>query len=72
LPILGYALFESVEAAAAGNAPSGSGGVTLHLRAKGIEATGANTAAGFVERAGSTAVADGKMAPSTHANMREM
>ncbi|MFM7138154.1 MAG: GIY-YIG nuclease family protein [Planctomycetota bacterium] len=72
LPILGYALFESAETAAAGNTPSDSGGVTLYLRAKGIEATGADTAAGFVVRAGSKAVSDDKMAPSTHANMREM
>jgi len=35
LPILGYALFESAETAAAGTAPSDSGGVTLYLRAKG-------------------------------------
>jgi len=48
LPILGYALFESAEAA------------------------GADTAAGFVVRAGSKAVSDDKMAPSTHANMREV
>lgn len=72
LPILGYALFESAEAAAAGNAPSDAGGVTLYLRAKGIEATGADTAAGFVVRVGSKAVCDDKMAPSTHANMREV
>jgi hypothetical protein len=72
LPILGYSLFETAETAASGSAPSDSGGVTLYLRAKGIEATGADTAAGFVVRAGSKAVADDKMAPSTHANMREM
>ena len=72
LPILGYAPFESAEAAAAGNTPSDSVGVTLYLRAKGIEATGADTAAGFVVRAGSKAVCDDKTAPSTHANMREM
>lgn len=72
LPILGYSLFETAETAASASAPSDSGGVTLYLRAKGIEATGADTAAGFVVRAGSKAVADDKMAPSTHANMREM
>lgn len=72
LPILGYALFESAETAAAGNTPSDSGGVTLYLRAKGIEASGADTAAGFVVRAGSKAVCNDKMAPSTHTNMREM
>ena len=72
LPILGYALFETVETVAAGNTPSDTGVVTLYLRAKGIEATGADTAAGFIVRAGSTAVSDDKMAPSTHANMCEM
>ena len=72
LPILGYGLFETVETATCGTTLSDSGGVALHLRAKGIEATGADTAAGFVVRAGSQAVCDDKMAPSTHTNMREM
>ena len=72
LPILSYGFFETAETATCGTTLSDSGGVTLHLRAKGIEATGADTAAGFVVRAGSKAVCDDKMAPSTHANMREM
>jgi hypothetical protein len=61
LPILGYALFETAETATAGTAASDSGGVTLHLRAKGIEATGNDTPAGFIVRAGSKAVRDDKM-----------
>ncbi len=72
LPILGYALFETAETATAGTAASDSGRVTLHLRAKGIEATGTDTPAGFIVRSGSKAVRDDKMAPSTHANMREL
>ena len=72
LPILGYGLFETAASATTGTANSDASGITLHLRAKGIEATGADTAAGFVVRAGSRAVTDDKMAPSTHANMRDM
>jgi hypothetical protein len=72
LPILGYGLFETAASATASTASSDSGGITLHLRAKGIEATGAETAAGFIVRAGSKAVSDDRMAPSTHANMREL
>jgi hypothetical protein len=72
LPILGYALFETAETATAGTEAYDSGVATLHLRAKGIEATGADTPAGFIVRAGSKAVRDDKMAPSTHANMREL
>jgi hypothetical protein len=72
LPILGYGLFETAASATSGPATSDASGITLHLRAKGIEAIGADTAAGFVVRAGSRAVADTRMAPSTHANMREM
>jgi hypothetical protein len=72
LPILGYGLFETAASATTGIANSDASGITLHLRAKGIEATGADTAAGFVVRAGSRAVTDDKMAPSTHANMRDM
>ena len=72
LPILGYGLFETAETAAAGNTASDAGGLLLRLRAKGIEATGADTAAGFIVHAGSRAVSDDRMAPSIHANMREM
>jgi hypothetical protein len=72
LPILGYGLFETAASATTGIANSDASGITLHLRAKGIEATGADTVAGFVVRAGSRAVTDDKMAPSTHANMRDM
>jgi hypothetical protein len=72
LPILGYGLFETAASATASTASSDYGGITLHLRAKGIEATGAETAAGFIVRAGSKAVSDDRMAPSTHAHMREL
>lgn len=72
LPILGHALFKTAEAVMAGSSTSDRGGVALYLRAKVIEATCADTAAGFVVRAGSKAVSDDKMAPSPHANMREM
>lgn len=63
LPILGHALFETSEAVTAGSPTSDRGDVALYLRAKGIEATCADTAAGFVVRASSKAVSDDKMAP---------
>jgi hypothetical protein len=59
LPILGYSMFETGAAAAAR-----SNEETLHLSAKGVEATGKDTAAGFVVFARSMAVGDDKVVPS--------
>lgn len=59
LPILGYSLFEAGAAAVVGDADT-----TLYLSAKGIEARGQETAAGFVVLAGSKAVGDEKIVPS--------
>jgi hypothetical protein len=72
LPILGYSLFESGTSVVGLESTAGSGELLLHLRAKGIEATGVDTAAGFVVRAGSRAVGKEKVAPSTHTNMVEI
>lgn len=62
LPILGYSLLEDSAAAAASAGPAGS--VTLHLKAKGVAATGVDTPAGFVVHKGSRAVGDDKITPS--------
>lgn len=62
LPILGYSLFEDSIAAAASVGVAGS--VTLHLKAKGVGATGLDTPAGFVVHKGSQAVGDDKITPS--------
>jgi hypothetical protein len=62
LPILGYSLFEDSAAAAASAGPAGS--VTLHLKSKGVAATGVDTPAGFVVHKGSRAVGDDKITPS--------
>jgi len=59
LPILGYSMFETGAAAAAR-----SNEEILHLSAKGVEATGKDTAAGFVVFARSGAVGDDKVTPS--------
>ena len=59
LPILGYSMFEAGAAAAAR-----SNDETLFLSAKGIDATGKDTAAGFVVFANSTAVGNDKVTPS--------
>lgn len=59
LPILGYSMFEAGAAAAAR-----SNEETLHLSAKGIEASGKDTAAGFVVFARSLAVGNDKVTPS--------
>jgi hypothetical protein len=62
LPILGYSLFEDSFAAAASVGAAGS--IALHLKAKGIAATGLDTPAGFVVYKGSQAVSDDKITPS--------
>ncbi len=62
LPILGYSLFEDSASAAASAGPAGA--VPLHLKAKGIAATGVDTPAGFVVHKGSRAVGDDKVTPS--------
>ena len=62
LPILGYGLFEDSAAATASVGPAGT--VVLHLKAKGISATGVDTPAGFVVHKGSRAVGDDKITPS--------
>jgi len=49
LPTLGYTFFEQAEVRAGGSA------ATLYLKARGVEAQGAETADGFVVRAGSQA-----------------
>jgi hypothetical protein len=59
LPILGYSMFEAGASAAARSADE-----ILHLSAKGVEATGKDTAAGFVVFANSTAVGNDKVTPS--------
>jgi hypothetical protein len=59
LPILGYSMFEAGAAAAARSADE-----ILYLSAKGVEATGKDTAAGFVVFANSTAVGNDKVTPS--------
>jgi hypothetical protein len=64
LPILGYSMFESGEAAVARD----SDGV-LYLSAKGIEARGQETPAGFVVLEKSKAVGDDKIVPSLLAHM---
>lgn len=56
LPILGYSMFEAGASAAARSADE-----ILYLSAKGIEATGKDTAAGFVVFANATAVGNGKV-----------
>lgn len=62
LPILGYGLFEDSAAARASVGPAGA--VALHLKAKGVSATGVDTPAGFVVHKGSRAVGDEKVTPS--------
>jgi hypothetical protein len=62
LPIIGYSLFEDSATVAASAGPAGS--ITLHLKAKGISATGVDTPAGFVVHKGSRAVCDEKVVPS--------
>ena len=62
LPIIGYSLFEDSVAAAASAGPVGT--VVLHLKAKGVAATGVDTPAGFVIHKGSHAVGDDKITPS--------
>lgn len=64
-PILGYGFFEPPPNQAVTTR-------TLVLRAKGIEATGFESARGFVVRAGSTAVGESREAPSCHAYMIEI
>lgn len=59
LPILGYSVFESGAAVVGRDADE-----VLHLSAKGIEARGQETAAGFVVLEKSQAVGDGKIVPS--------
>lgn len=59
LPILGYSMFEAGAALAAK-----SNEETLHCSAKGVEATGKDTAAGFVVFANSMAVGNDKVTPS--------
>ena len=59
LPILGYSMFEAGAAVAAK-----SNEETLYLSAKGVEATGKNTAAGFVVFANSMTVGNDKVTPS--------
>ncbi len=59
LPILGYSVFESGAAVVAREADE-----TLHLSAKGIEARGQETAAGFVVLEKSEAVGNDKLTPS--------
>ncbi|HYN20238.1 MAG TPA: GIY-YIG nuclease family protein [Thermoanaerobaculia bacterium] len=64
LPILGYGFFESTPTLAPKAVP-------LFLRAKGIEARGFESPKGFIVRAGSKAVKEGKEAPSIHAYLKE-
>lgn len=59
LPILGYSMFETGAEAATGD-PGG----LFYLNAKGIEARGRETAAGFVVLKDSTAVGEDKVVPS--------
>jgi len=59
LPILGYSMFES-----GATALTDAGDTDLVLAAKGIEARGRETAAGFVVREGSQAVGEEKIVPS--------
>jgi hypothetical protein len=59
LPILGYSVFESGAAVVARDADE-----ILHLSAKGIEARGQETAAGFVVLEKSEAVGNDKLTPS--------
>lgn len=59
LPILGYSVFESGAAVVTRDADE-----TLHLSAKGIEARGQETAAGFVVLEKSEAVGNDKLTPS--------
>jgi len=62
LPIIGYSLFEDSVAAAESVGPAGT--VVLHLKAKGVAATGVDTPAGFVVYKGSHAVGGDKITPS--------
>lgn len=62
LPILGYSLFEDSETVAASAGHSGS--FILHLKSKGVVATGVDTPGGFVVRKGSRAVAEENVAQS--------
>lgn len=62
LPIIGYSLFEDSAAVAASAGPAGT--MVLHLKAKGITATGVDTPAGFVIHKGSQAVGDNRITPS--------
>lgn len=64
LPILGYSVFESGAAVVARDADE-----MLHLSAKGIEARGQETAAGFVVLEKSQAVGDDKIVPSLIAHL---
>lgn len=64
LPILGYSVFESGAAVVARDAEE-----MLHLSAKGIEARGQETAAGFVVLEKSQAVGDDKIVPSLIAHL---
>jgi hypothetical protein len=65
LPILGYGFFEPPPART-------RKAVELRLAAKGIEAEGYESPAGFVVRVGSRAVGDDKVVPSIHAYLRDL
>lgn len=62
LPILGHGLFEDSVLVTANAGPADA--VTLHLKAKGVSATGVDMPAGFVVHKGSLAVGDDKITPS--------
>ena len=65
LPILGFSYFDATP----DSAPST---IELLLRAKGIEAKGYETAAGFVVRKGSAAVGEDKLTPSMQPFMKSL
>lgn len=65
LPILGYSLFETTSRVTTSEG-------MLYLKAKGIEANGRDTSAGFVVYAGALMVGDDKIAPSMHEYMRSI
>lgn len=65
LPVLGYPFFERAQAAPAKEA-------RLSIRAKGVEATGFESPAGFVVLKGSQAVKDEKLTPTVPSYAKEL
>ena len=65
LPILGYSLFETTSTTMNSER-------MLYLKAKGIEANGRDTSAGFIVYTGARMVGDDKIAPSMHEYMRSI